>query len=425
LDIDTKIISNDSEIYCQSRLSQSEEFLAAKGDKQARDKIIRANIPLVGVIASRYYGLGLDKCDLIQEGCIGLIQAAKKFDPRLGNRFSNYATWWIHQKIISAIHEQGSLIRLPKREYQRINELLEAQSRLEILFCRIPSDEEIALEIGMLTSDETLIAWYCLSTNQLILAVQVRQKLRRAATFVQRLKTIIKGVLPFVLEIPDDLAKQFGLLDDTCFTQTYLEDIIADMNQNELFDLHSELMEQIQHLLEGLPPRERKVIELRFGLVDGKGFSQEELGHEFGVTQERIRQIEEKALRKLRNPSRLRKLKDWVSLLYDSKEDKKAKEMAIEKQAEQAHLQNLEKISKFRKELREWLQLPVEIRHSQVIASLRNIKATEHDFQIPSLMLAGFLDEQTDQAFDRRLSYWTSHVDKTARNLSSRLKYFV
>jgi RNA polymerase primary sigma factor len=267
---------------------------------EARQTLIRSNLRLVVSVAKRYIGRGSSFLDLIQEGNLGLLRAVSKFDPTRGYKFSTYATWWIRQSISRSIADQARTIRIPVHIFESINRLLRIQRKLTQQMGRDPSTEELALAAGFLDpKDELLVKQSHIDGNAL--PADVRRRLTRAAAKVGRVLQAAEEPMSLDSPVGSEDSSQLG-------------DFIEDEDAIEPMDAAARemLREQVKSALAVLSDREREVLELRFGLTDGKEHTLEEVGQYFNVTRERIRQIEAKALRKLRHPTRSRQLRDYL-----------------------------------------------------------------------------------------------------------------
>lgn len=297
----------EAEVKLRDVVDLPEEEIAALkalavAGRGAQQELSRSNLRLVVSVAKRYIGRGMNFLDLIQEGNLGLMRAVEKFDYELGFKFSTYATWWIRQSISRAIADQARTIRIPVHMVENINRLLRVQRRLTQELGREPTAEEMAIEMDFVEPEEERLAIKkAMAENRPLDAMQKRT-LKRAAAKVRRITRVSQE--PMSLEMPvgnEDSSSLGDFIEDDSLPAP------ADAASHQL------LKEQMQEILEQLSERERKVLEMRFGLNDGTSHTLEEVGQEFGVTRERIRQIEAKALRKLRHPIRSRKLRDYLA----------------------------------------------------------------------------------------------------------------
>jgi len=279
-----------------------EELKASIADgKVAQDHLANSNLRLVVSVAKRYVGRGLNFQDLIQEGNVGLLRAVEKFDHTLGFKFSTYATWWIRQAISRAIAYQARTIRIPVHMVETINRQMRTERELQQeMKGEEPSLEKIALEMGYLGEDVAADVRQALDEKR-PLTGDLKSVLDQAVAKVQRIQRLSRE--PISLDMPVGAEEN-----------SYLGDFIEDESIPAPVDTASRrlLREQMSEILSGLPDRERKVLSMRFGLEDGMSHTLEDVGKEFNITRERVRQIEARALRKLRHPQQSRKLRDYL-----------------------------------------------------------------------------------------------------------------
>jgi len=271
-----------------------------KRNEESFHAIIRANLRLVVSVAKRYIGRGSSFLDLIQEGNIGLLRAVSKFDPTRGYKFSTYATWWIRQSISRSIADQARTIRIPVHIFESLNRLLRIQRDLIQKLGREPTSEDIALEAGYMDLRDKQAIRRSLEDSTPV-EEDIRRRWNRAAVKVNRIMRAMEEPMSLDSPIGNENSSQLG-------------DFIEDEDALEPMDAVAREMlhESVKESMAVLSDRERQVLELRFGLVDGKDHTLEEVGLYFNVTRERIRQIESKALRKLRHPTRSRHLRDYL-----------------------------------------------------------------------------------------------------------------
>ena len=269
--------------------------------EEARQSLIRANLRLVVSIAKRYLGRGISFLDLIQEGNMGLLRATEKFYSWRGFKFSTYATWWIRQAISRSIADQARTIRIPVHLVETINKLSRVQRRMTQELGQEPTTEDLAMEMNLLDERE-LAAIMEAQANGKAIDPALERKLEQAVKYVQEIMRV--SAEPISLETPVG-SEQNSLLGD------FIEDesVMSPMDSATL----EMLKEQVRSVLSSLSERERNVLEMRFGFRDGRTHTLEEVGQMFGVTRERVRQIEAKALRKLRHPHHSRRLRDYLS----------------------------------------------------------------------------------------------------------------
>jgi RNA polymerase primary sigma factor len=293
----------------EARLAEGKLDLAARRALEqavrvgeiAQGRMVESNLRLVVSVAKRYIGRSLSLLDLIQEGNIGLLHAVQKFDPTRGFKFSTYGTWWIRQAINRAIADQSRTIRLPAHMVETINRLFRASRKLAQELGQDPSTEELAAELGLLSEEDALAIADARQADE-PLNPALRQRLKTAESRVRDIQRVVQE--PMSLEMP------IGSEESSSLGDFIKDDTVRGPDDQTLRLL---LHEQMADILDQLSARERQVLTLRFGLDGGKSHTLEEVGRKFDLTRERVRQIEAKALRKLRHPLRSRQLKDYLT----------------------------------------------------------------------------------------------------------------
>ena len=286
---------------CEDQDLLAEISAAQNRAVEANQALSRANLRLVVSVAKRYLGRGINFLDLIQEGNMGLLRAVGKFDPRRGFKFSTYATWWIRQSINRSIAEQARTIRIPVHLFESITRILRAQRTLIQELGRDPTAEELAMEVGYLPASDVQ-AILRAHAEQKPLPPELQHRLEIATQKIDRVLRSAEEPVSIDGPVGDEESSSLGEFIEDEDAPSPIEAAARQM-----------LREQVQRALTSLSDREREVLELRFGLKDGKDHTLEEVSRYFDVTRERIRQIEAKALRKLRHPSRSRQLRDYLA----------------------------------------------------------------------------------------------------------------
>lgn len=419
------------DVYRHSLLTDEEErYLAIQirqGDKDAKEKFIRANLRLVVHEARKYCNLGLELLDLIQEGNMGLMEAIDRFDPSLGHKFSTYATWWIRQRLTRALADKSHLIRLPVHAFGQLNRIAKAERRVENLLQRPATDEEIALETGWFSREERTRAWFGLMSGVENLDARLKKKIRKVVHRVERIRRVAKGILSLDMDIPPEIAAICGLDEQAILDSPCLSEVIPDTKQYEQMeqDDFGALRGVMGELLSVLSERQRFVIEMRYGFRDGDEHTLEEVGDLLGVTRERVRQIEKKALKRLRHPIRRRKLVKMTGLVFRKEKEEKEEDKAEVQTAQEKGTKGIKEQTNKQQwldSLKEWEQLPPYERRRRIFAALGCSTVSERLSTDSNSALEEFISSYEDLIYRRRLSYRQSkQLSELIQSLDDRM----